>query len=279
MMQTIRELIKQALQEDIGAGDITTKATIPIEQIGEAKCYVKENCIIAGVELARMICNEVDPSLIIDFTVKDGDAIKAINCIGNIKGSLHSILKAERLLLNWMQRMSGIATKTNYFVEVANKQQVKILDTRKTTPNCRIIEKWAVKIGGGHNHRFGLYDEVLIKDNHIKASGGIAKAIKACEHYFFVNKINIPVVVEVKNAAEFIIAKQSEIVTRILIDNFKQENIYEIIELNNGVKKIEVSGNINETNIKEYAQSGIDYISIGSLTHHIKSIDISLKIL
>ncbi len=279
MMQTIRELIKQALQEDIGAGDITTKATIPIEQIGEAKCYVKENCIIAGVELARMICNEVDPSLIIDFTVKDGDAIKAINCIGNIKGSLHSILKAERLLLNWMQRMSGIATKTNYFVEVANKQQVKILDTRKTTPNCRIIEKWAVKIGGGHNHRFGLYDEVLIKDNHIKASGGIAKAIKACENYFFVNKINLPVVVEVKNAAEFIIAKQSEIVTRILIDNFKQENIYEIIELNNGVKKIEVSGNINETNIKEYAQSGIDYISIGSLTHHIKSIDISLKIL
>ena len=278
-MQEIKKLIALALHEDIGSGDITTLATIPHEQKGEAKCYVKEDCIIAGVELAKIICYEVDPSLTIDFIVKDGDFVKAIYCIGTINGSLHSILKLERLLLNCMQRMSGIASKTNYFVQIAQKNNVKILDTRKTTPNFRILEKWAVKIGGGFNHRFGLYDEILIKDNHIKAAGGIENAIKACENYLLYNKLTIPVVVEVKNTAEFMVAKKSTIVSRILIDNFKPENIYEIVQLNNGQKIIEASGNINEKNITAYAQTGIDYISIGSLTHHVESIDISLKIL
>ena len=183
MQQYIESFITNALFEDIGNGDVTSLATINKEQTGEAVFYVKEDCVIAGIDLAKMICNQVDPLLSTFFNFSDGEFVNKNTSIGTIKGSIQSILKSERLLLNCMQRMSAIATKTNYFVHLIAPYNVKILDTRKTTPNFRICEKWAVKIGGGVNHRFGLYDQVLIKDNHIKASGDIKKAIESCSDY------------------------------------------------------------------------------------------------
>lgn len=276
--QDINTFIQNALAEDIGAGDITTLATIPERQIGEAICYVKEDCIIAGIELAKMICKQVDPSLHVHFNNKDGDAITAIKPIGSIKGSIHSILKLERLLLNCMQRMSAIATKTKAYVKLIEPYNVKILDTRKTTPNFRLCEKWAVSIGGGVNHRFGLFDEILIKDNHIHAAGGIENAIASCVKYLAENKLSVPVIVEVKNLEEFNIVKEFAIVNRVLIDNFKPSEIKEILEANSTNKLIEASGGINGLNIVEYAKAGIDFVSMGDLTHHVSSIDISLKI-
>jgi nicotinate-nucleotide pyrophosphorylase (carboxylating) len=279
MLKDIDLFITNALNEDIGIGDITSLATINKEQIGEAICYVKEDCIIAGIELAQMICAQVDPSLLISFKVLDGEFVNKNTPIGSIKGSVQSILKLERLLLNCMQRMSAIATKTNFFANLIAPYNVKILDTRKTTPNFRICEKWAVKIGGGVNHRFGLYDQVLIKDNHIKASGAIVNAIESCKNYLDTNNLKIPVIVEVKNLEEFNNIKDYEIVDRILVDNFKPEAIIELIKHNTTHKTIEASGGINGSNIIEYAKTGIDYVSLGDLTHHVNSIDISLKII
>lgn len=278
MQQDLNLFIHNALAEDIGVGDITSLATIPEKQMGEAVCFVKEDCIIAGVELATIICNQVDPSLQVQFEVKDGDAIKAIQAIGSIKGSIHSILKLERLLLNCMQRMSAIATKTNRFVQLIAPYHVQLLDTRKTTPNFRVCEKWAVKIGGGVNHRIGLYDQILIKDNHIQAAGGIKNAIESCIKYLSDKRLSVPVIVEVKNIEEFNIAKNFTIVDRILIDNFKPSEIIGLLKNNNTNKLTEASGGINASNIVEYAQTGIDYVSLGDLTHHVSSVDISLKI-
>ena len=279
MQQYIESFITNALFEDIGIGDITSLATINKDQTGEAVFYVKEDCIIAGIDLAKMICNQVDPLLSTSFNVSDGEFVNKNTSIGNIKGSIQSILKSERLLLNCMQRMSAIATKTNYFVHLIAPYNVKILDTRKTTPNFRICEKWAVKIGGGVNHRFGLYDQVLIKDNHIKAAGNIKKAIESCSDYLKSNNLQIPVIVEVKNLEEFNSIKNYEIVDRILVDNFKPEAIIALLKHNTTHKTIEASGGINASNIVEYAKTGINYVSLGDLTHHVNSIDISLKII
>jgi len=279
MLKDIDLFIINALSEDIGIGDITSLATINKEQTGEAVFYVKEECVIAGIDLAKMICNQVDPLLSTSFNVSDGEFVNKNTSIGNIKGSIQSILKSERLLLNCMQRMSAIATKTNYFVNLIAPYNVKILDTRKTTPNFRICEKWAVKIGGGFNHRFGLYDQVLIKDNHIKASGDIKKAIESCSDYLKSNNLQIPVIVEVKNLEEFNRIKNYEIVDRILVDNFKPEAIIALLKHNTTHKTIEASGGINASNIVEYAKTGIDFVSLGDLTHHVNSIDISLKII
>lgn len=279
MQEAIKIFIQNALNEDIGSGDITTLATIPETTIGMAVCYVKEDCVIAGVELAVKICNQVDPTLLVNFEVKDGDRIKASESIGSIKGSIHSILKLERLLLNCMQRMSAIATKTHQFVQLLAPHNVQLLDTRKTTPNFRVCEKWAVKIGGGVNHRIGLYDQILIKDNHIKAAGGVQNAIDSCLQYLTKKQLRVPVIVEIKNLEEFNIAKQYVMVDRILIDNFKPQEIIELLKHNNTNKKIEASGGINALNISEYAKTGIDYVSLGDLTHHVASIDISLKII
>ena len=278
MQEAINLFIDQALKEDIGIGDITTLATIPHDQKGEAKCYVKEECIIAGIELASMICNKVDASLLVDFGVSDGEQIKANSVIGKIHGSVHSILKLERLLLNCMQRMSAIATKTNIFVKQIAPFHVNLLDTRKTTPNFRVCEKWAVKIGGGVNHRIGLYDQILIKDNHIQAAGGIHNAIQSCIEYVKLNNLTVPIIVEVKNLTEFNIAKNFEIIDRILIDNFKPNKIIELLKHNSTNKLIEASGGINQANIIEYAKTGINYVSLGDLTHHVNAVDISLKI-
>lgn len=278
MQNAINLFIQQALAEDIGNGDITTLATVSMNQKGEAICYVKEDCMIAGIELAGMICKQVDPNLAVNFNVLDGDQVYATNAIGNIQGSIHSILKLERLLLNCMQRMSAIATKTNKFVKLVDPYYVKILDTRKTTPNFRVCEKWAVKIGGGVNHRIGLYDQILIKDNHIQAAGGIKNAIEACVKYVALNNLKAPIIVEVKNLEEFNIAKQYDMIDRILIDNFKPIEIIELLKHNSTHKIIEASGGINESNIVAYAKTGINYVSLGDLTHHVNAVDISLKI-
>ena len=279
MLKDIDSFITTALIEDIGNGDITSLATIDKEQKGEAVCYVKEDCIIAGIELAHMICTQVDPKLTVSFTAVDGEFVSKNTSIGTIKGSIQSILKLERLLLNCMQRMSGIATKTNYFAKLIAPFNVKLLDTRKTTPNFRVCEKWAVKIGGGVNHRFGLYDQVLIKDNHIKAAGDIKNAVESCEKYINDNHLKIPVVVEVKNIEEFNSIKVYEIIDRILVDNLKPIEIIELLKHNTTNKIIEASGGINGSNIIDYAKTGIDYVSLGDLTHHVNSIDISLKII
>ena len=279
MQEVINLFIKQALVEDIGNGDITTLATVSKDQQGEAICYVKEDCIIAGIELAAMICEQVDPHLMVNFSVLDGTPVKAITEIGKIQGSIHSILKLERLLLNCMQRMSAIATKTNEFVKLVAPYDVKVLDTRKTTPNFRVCEKWAVKIGGGENHRFGLYDQILIKDNHIKSAGGIKNAIESCIQYIESNDLKMTVIVEVKNIEEFNIAKEYKIIDRILVDNFKPKDIIELLKYNSTNKIIEASGGIMESNIVEYAKTGINYVSLGDLTHHVNGVDISLKII
>lgn len=279
MLPDVNLFITNALSEDIGYGDVTSLATIKKEQTGKAVFYVKEDCIIAGIDLAKLICNQVDPLLMVSFTVADGEFVKENTAIGEITGSIQSILKSERLLLNCMQRMSAIATKTNYFVNLIAPFNVKLLDTRKTTPNFRVCEKWAVKIGGGVNHRFGLYDQVLIKDNHIKASGDIISAIEACKEYLDSNHLSIPVVVEVKNLEEFNSIKNYEIVDRILVDNFKPIEIIELLKHNTTHKIIEASGGINAKTIVDYAKTGIDYVSLGDLTHHVNSIDISLKII
>ena len=278
MQNAINLFIQQALIEDIGIGDITTLATVPQNQKGEAICYVKEDCIIAGIELSTMICKKVDPELYVNFDFADGDSIFSTKAIGKINGSIHSILKLERLLLNCMQRMSAIATKTNFLVKQIAPFGVQLLDTRKTTPNFRVCEKWAVKIGGGVNHRIGLYDQILIKDNHIQAAGGIDNAIQACKMYIDSNSLKVPIIVEVKNADEFDIANRYEIIDRILLDNFKPDAIKELLKHNNTNKMIEASGGINQDTIVAYAKTGINYVSLGDLTHHVNAVDISLKI-
>lgn len=280
--EAIQAFITLALQEDVGDGDVTTLSSFNNDTIGVANCYVKENCTLAGVSLAIEICNCVDPSLQIHFTHHDGDVIAHTPVyVGQIAGKLSSILKAERILLNCMQRMSGIATVTKQFVDLAKGTKIAIYDTRKTTPNFRLPEKWAVVIGGGVNHRFGLDDQILIKDNHIKAAGGISQALDNCMHYCSQQNPSIPVIVEVQNEQEFLVAIQHKIVNRVLVDNHTPELLEKYIHYRNSMapdKKLEISGGITLDTIKPYLISGIDCISVGALTHQVKSIDISLKI-
>jgi nicotinate-nucleotide pyrophosphorylase (carboxylating) len=280
MNQDLEQFIQQAIKEDIAQiGDITTLATIPQDQIGHAHFLVKEACIIAGVEMVASIAQIVDANLQVQFSVQDGDAIIQNQMIGQVEGRIHSILMAERLMLNCMQRMSGIATKTHHLKSMIAAYPAKILDTRKTTPNFRMAEKWAVRIGGGVNHRFGLYDMILIKDNHIKAAGGVRLALEATRQYCATEKINLPVVVEVKNQEELLEALAFDFVTRILLDNMTPKTVASMVEINQHKKPLEVSGGVNQENIVAYAATGVDFISIGDLTHHIESVDISLKII
>jgi nicotinate-nucleotide pyrophosphorylase (carboxylating) len=278
----IRSFIEQALNEDIGDGDITTKSSFNNDISGVAHCFVKEKCTIAGVALAIQICNYLDPQLDVNFSCKDGDVIEDVPvCIGVMSGKLSSILQIERLLLNAMQRMSGIATLTKQYVQLAQPAGIDIYDTRKTTPNFRLPEKWAVVIGGGVNHRFGLDDQILIKDNHIKAAGDIQNALDNCLSFCNQQNLSIPVIVEVKNELEFLTALKYSIVNRILIDNHTPEVLGKYVQYRNNIaptKKLEISGGINLDNIKPYLIQGINCISVGALTHHAISVDISLKI-
>jgi nicotinate-nucleotide pyrophosphorylase (carboxylating) len=280
MNQDLKQFIQQAIKEDIAQiGDITTLATIPKDQKGFAHFLVKEACVIAGVEMVTCIAQIVDADLQVQFAVQDGDAVTQNQRIGQVEGRIHSILMAERLMLNCMQRMSGIATKVHHLKTMIAAYPAKILDTRKTTPNFRMAEKWAVRIGGGVNHRFGLYDMILIKDNHIKAAGGVTSALEATQQYCTKEKVHLPVVVEVKNQAELEEALEFDFVSRILLDNMTPATVEEMILINQQRKPLEVSGGIHQDNIVAYAATGVDFISIGDLTHHIESVDISLKII
>ncbi|MEY4459562.1 MAG: hypothetical protein RIT38_778 [Bacteroidota bacterium] len=280
MNPAIEKYIKNALEEDIAQiGDLTSLATISKDAVGEASFIVKEPCIIAGVELVKSIAYIVDAGLKVDFSVKDGDEVANHHVIGSILGNVQSILLAERLMLNCMQRMSGIATKVAGLKKMIQAYPAKILDTRKTTPNNRIIEKWAVRIGGGYNHRFGLYDMILIKDNHIKAAGSVTEALQKTKLFLIEQNSSIPVVIEVKNEIEIKEALAFDLVDRILLDNMSPEQVKKMIEITAKRKPLEVSGGVNRDNILAYAATGVDFISLGDLTHHIQSVDISLKII
>lgn len=274
----LNNFIDQAIREDVGDGDITTLALTLDNSVASAVFLVKENCLLAGVELATKIFQRIDPAIVFHPTFRDGDQVKAGTAIGVVTGNRHALLKAERLVLNAMQRMSGIATKTKVYVDYASPFGVTILDTRKTTPNFRICEKWAVAIGGGKNHRYALYDQILIKDNHITIAGGIQKALDLVMHYLQVKKMDIPIIVEVKDESEFATAIQYHQISRILMDNFKPNEIKRLVKAYSFTQQLEASGGITRENMNDYLQSGIHCLSIGDLTHHIQSIDISLKI-
>jgi nicotinate-nucleotide pyrophosphorylase (carboxylating) len=271
------EFIKNALAEDVGNGDHTTLACIPINKNASAELIAKEDGIIAGVELAEEIFSIVNPELQVAVFKKDGDKINAGNRVFRVSGPQQSILTAERLVLNCMQRMSGIASETRKYADRLSGLHTKVLDTRKTTPGFRAMEKWAVKIGGGVNHRFGLYDMILIKDNHIDYAGSVSSAINNVYKYLNEKKLNLEIEVEARNEDEIKEILTFDGIKRILLDNFSVENTKKAVELINHKCETESSGNINLQTVRAYAECGIDYVSVGALTHSYKSIDLSLK--
>ncbi len=269
--------IKNAIAEDVGDGDHTSLATIAQQTRGKAKLMVKEDGVLAGVELALEIFNQVNPQLRVDVLINDGTKVSAGDIAFTVKGSTHAILIAERLVLNCMQRMSGIATKTNRIVSLLKPYHTQVLDTRKTTPGLRYLEKWAVRIGGGVNHRIGLYDMILIKDNHVDYAGGIEKAIIAANKYIIQLHKPLDIEIEVRNLTELKQVLAVGKVNRIMLDNFDLPLLKEAVELVNGKFITEASGGIVEENVVDYAACGVDYISMGALTHSVKSLDLSLK--
>lgn len=273
----LRKFIKSALAEDVGDGDHTSLSTVPADAVGKARLLVKDNGILAGVELAKMIFKIVDKDLKIKVLKKDGQPIKYGDIVLYVEGRDRSILTAERLVLNCMQRMSGIATVTNAIVKSLEGTKTKVLDTRKTTPNFRMIEKWAVTIGGGVNHRYGLFDMILIKDNHVDYAGGIKNALNAAFDYNKKTGKNLPIEIEVRNLDELSQVLEVGGVIRIMLDNFSFENIRAALKIINGRYPVEASGGINPQNVREYAECGVDYVSMGYLTHSAKSLDLSLK--
>lgn len=271
------QFIQNALKEDVGEGDHTSLSTIPSDARGKAKLLIKENGIISGVQVAQEIFKIVDPSLKVDVKINDGSKVKINDVVLYVYGSSQSILIAERLVLNTMQRMSGISTTTKRIVDLLEGSNTKVLDTRKTTPNLRFLEKEAVKIGGGINHRFGLYDMILIKDNHVDYAGGIENAIKSAQKYIREKNLNILIEIEVRNLMELDKVLAVGGVDRILLDNFNFDDLKVAVKTIDGKFKTEASGNITEQNALDYAKCGVDYISMGALTHSIKSLDMSLK--
>lgn len=275
--QQLKEFIKGALAEDIGDGDHTSLSTIPKGKQGTAQLIIKEKGILAGVKVALEIFKEVDPELKVSVFIHDGSEVEYGDIAFIVSGSVHSILVAERIVLNTMQMMSGIASTTHRIIERLKGTGTKILDTRKTTPNMRFLQKMAVTIGGGVNHRFGLYDMILIKDNHVDYAGGIEKAISAAQSYLKEHKKAIPVEIEVRNLEELEQVIKIGGVDRILLDNFNYTTLKEAVKLIDGKFITEASGGITEENALEYAHCGVDYISMGALTHSVKSLDMSLK--
>lgn len=273
----ITHFIQQALLEDVGTGDHTSLSSIPQNTRNKAKLLVKDEGILAGVELAKHIFHVVDPSLEVNYHMKDGQKMKHGDIVLQVNGSVHAILKAERLVLNSMQRMSAIATKTNSYVKLLIGTNTKILDTRKTTPGFRACEKWAVKIGGGENHRFALYDMIMLKDNHNDFAGGITSAIAKTKQYLKDNNIDLKIIVEARNLNEIKEILKSDGIYRILIDNFNLEDTKTAVTLIGNKCLTESSGNINENTIADYAKCGVNYISSGALTHSVCNMDLSLK--
>lgn len=270
-------IIANAIREDVGDGDHSSLACIPYDAVGEAKLLVKAEGLIAGVDFARQVFDFVDPTLEIDIRIQDGSHVKYGDVCFYISGLSQSILKAERVVLNAMQRMSAIATKTQEFVKELEGTKTKILDTRKTTPGIRALEKWAVKIGGGENHRFALYDMIMLKDNHIDFAGGISKAIQATQAYLAEHMLNLKIVVEARNLDEIEEIIQNEGVHQILIDNFNYEDTKKAVALIDGKCLTESSGGITLETARAYAECGVDYISSGALTHSVSNMDLSLK--
>lgn len=275
--ELIHQFIKYTLAEDVGDGDHTSLSTIPAGATGKAKLLVKDEGVLAGVELAAEIFHIVDPNLKLTVFINDGATVKYGDVAFEVEGSSRNILTAERLVLNCMQRMSGIATKTREIVELLKDTGTHVLDTRKTTPGLRYLEKWAVRIGGGVNHRFGLYDMILIKDNHVDYAGGIRQAIESANHYLKENNKQLAIEIEVRNIDELRQVLETGGVNRILLDNFNFDDLRTAVKLVNGSYVTEASGGITIDNISEYAKCGVDYISVGALTHSVKSLDLSLK--
>ncbi len=274
---TLEQFIDLALLEDIGKGDHSSLSCIPNTSVGRAKLLVKQDGILAGVEVALAIFQKVDSTLNVACHLSDGDRITAGEIAFEVEGPSLSILAAERLVLNCMQKMSAIATKTNQMVELVAEYGTKILDTRKTTPLNRFLEKSAVKIGGGHNHRFGLYDMVMLKDNHIDYAGSIEQAIKKTKHYIIENELDLKIEIEardLKEVEEILVAGGAD---RIMLDNFSFEDIEKAVAMIGDQSETEASGGIDESTIVEYAKRGVDYISVGALTHTVAALDLSLK--
>ncbi|MEZ4875878.1 MAG: carboxylating nicotinate-nucleotide diphosphorylase [Flavobacteriaceae bacterium] len=270
-------IIANAIREDVGSGDHSSLACIPEEATGTAKLLVKDEGIIAGVEFARLVFDFVDPGLQMEIKMKDGSPVRYGDVVFFVSGSSQSILKAERLVLNAMQRMSAIATKTNEYVKLLEGTGTRILDTRKTTPGIRALEKWAVKIGGGENHRFALYDMIMLKDNHIDFCGGITKAIEKTKAYLDQNHLNLKIIVEARNLDEISEILKSDGVYRILIDNFNYEDTKKAVAMIGDKCLTESSGGITLETARKYAECGVDYISSGALTHSVYNMDLSLK--
>lgn len=276
---SIPDFIRQALAEDIGDGDHTSLSTIPPDKLGKALVRVKQDGIIAGLVLADQILNTVDPTVIVKVLSNEGQSVSNGTVVMEVEGAVRSLLMAERLLLNCMQRMSGIATMTRQFVEAVAGTGAIILDTRKTTPNFRLFEKWAVLLGGGQNHRFGLFDMILIKDNHVDAAGGIRPAIRRANDYLRSTGRQLPIEIETRNAAEVEEVLAEGNVQRIMLDNFTTTDLQAAVARIAGRFETEASGGINLQTVRGFAETGVQFISVGALTHSYRSLDISMKIL
>jgi len=275
----INDFIDRALEEDVQDGDHTSLACIPAAARTKAKLLVKDDGVIAGIELAQRIFKRVDPTATVELFKKDGDAIRYGEIAFEVECNSQALLKAERLVLNTMQRMSGIATMSNRFKFEVEDLPVTILDTRKTTPLLRFLEKWAVKVGGCTNYRYGLYDRIMIKDNHIDACGGIQEAIKEVNVYFEKNKFKLPITVEVRNLVELHKVLEIGMVDRIMLDNFEVPLLREAVETIGDKFETEASGGVNIYTVREIAKSGVQYVSVGALTHSATSLDLSLKVI
>lgn len=270
-------IITNAIREDVGDGDHSSLACIPKAAVGKAKLLVKDEGVIAGIEFAKRVFAHVDKQMQVETFIEDGSVVRYGEIAFNVSGSSQSILKAERLVLNAMQRMSAIATKTNTFSKLLEGTNTKILDTRKTTPGVRALEKWAVKIGGGENHRFALYDMIMLKDNHIDFAGGITNAIKKTQQYLRETDRDLKIIVEARTLEEIQEILKNDGIYRILIDNFNYENTKRAVAMIGNQCLTESSGGINEKTIRKYAECGVDYISSGALTHSVYNMDLSLK--
>jgi nicotinate-nucleotide pyrophosphorylase (carboxylating) len=275
--EMLAQIIELAIREDIGDGDHSSQSCIPEDASGRVQLLVKESGIIAGVEVAELIFKKIDPFVKINRLIVDGSPIKPGEVAFTVDGKVHSLLKSERLVLNVMQRMSGIATRTNEYVRKLEGLKTRVLDTRKTTPGIRMLEKEAVRIGGGTNHRMGLYDMIMLKDNHVDFAGGIEKAIRATQAYLKANHKDLKIEIEVRNIDELEQVLSVGGIHRIMLDNFDIATTLKAVKIIDGRFETESSGGITLETIRNYAECGVDFVSVGALTHHIKSLDLSLK--
>lgn len=273
----IDEIILNALKEDIGPGDYSGLACIPENALGAAKLLVKDNGVLAGVDVAKRVCQLIDPPLEFHGHLADGTEVKKGDIAFEVTGSARSILAAERLMLNCMQRMSGIASLTRLYCDKIEGLSTKLLDTRKTTPGIRFLEKWAVRIGGGHNHRFALYDMIMLKDNHIDFAGGVEQAITNTKNFLAEKKLDLKIEVEVRDFDELAETMRVGGIDRIMLDNFTPENLKKALQIIDGKYETEASGGITLETLRSYAETGVDFISVGALTHSYQSLDMSLK--